>query len=70
MGVPMVATGTLFQRIDDRIQHWPILRGNLMASQVRGPMEHDARVVALCIGNGVRELLTADRAFDRFPELA
>jgi hypothetical protein len=38
--------------------------------QVRGPREHDARVAALCIGNGVRELLTADRDFDRFPELA
>ena len=50
--------------------HWSILRGQLMAGQVRGPMVHDARVAALCIGNGVSELLTADRDFDRFPVLA
>lgn len=50
--------------------HWSILRGQLMAGQVRGPMVHDARVAALCIGNGVSELLTADRDFGRFPELA
>lgn len=50
--------------------HWSILRGQLTAGRVRGPMVHDARVAALCIGNGVSELLTADRGFDRFPELA
>lgn len=50
--------------------HWSILRGQLTAGRVRGAMVHDARVAALCIGNGVSELLTADRGFDRFPELA
>ncbi len=50
--------------------HWSILRGQLMAGQVRGPLVHDARVAALCIGNGVRELLNEDRDLDRFPELA
>lgn len=38
--------------------------------RVRGPMIHDARVAALCLAHGVRELLTRDRDFSRFPELS
>ncbi len=34
---------------------------------VRGPVIHDARIVAICRANGVRELWTADRDFSRFP---
>ena len=49
--------------------HWPILRGQLAAGQVHGPMVHDARIAALCIGHGVSELLTADRDFGRFSSL-
>jgi len=30
---------------------------------------HDARVAAICLAHGVRELLTADRDFSLFPEL-
>lgn len=37
--------------------------------RVRGPVVHDARIAALCVGHGVRELLTADRDFSLFPEL-
>ena len=50
--------------------HWAILRRQLSAGQVRGPMVHDARIAAICIGHGVEELLTADRDFGRFPPLA
>ena len=49
--------------------HWPILRRQLLDGHVQGPVVHDARVAAICIGHGVRELLTADRDFDRFPSL-
>ena len=49
--------------------HWPILRRQLLDGHVQGPAVHDARVAAICIGHGVRELLTADRDFDRFPSL-
>jgi hypothetical protein len=31
---------------------------------------HDARVAALCLTNGIAELLTADRDFGRFSTLA
>jgi predicted nucleic acid-binding protein len=27
---------------------------------------HDARIVAICVSHGVRELLTMDRDFNRF----
>ncbi|MEE9280327.1 MAG: hypothetical protein V3V67_09155 [Myxococcota bacterium] len=36
---------------------------------IAGPRVHDARVAALCIAHGVRELWTADRDFSRFPAL-
>ena len=49
--------------------HWSILRRQLLDGHVQGPAVHDARVAAICIGHGVRELLTADRDFDRFPSL-
>ncbi|MYD84947.1 MAG: type II toxin-antitoxin system VapC family toxin [Acidobacteria bacterium] len=50
--------------------HWSILRRQLAAAQVQGPMVHDARIAAICIGHGVHELLTADRDFGRFSSLA
>lgn len=49
--------------------HWSILRGQFTAGRVHGPMVHDARIAAICTGHGVRELLTADRDFGRFPSL-
>lgn len=49
--------------------HWSILRELLAVGQIRGPMVHDARIAAICIGHGVTELWTADRDFSRFPTL-
>lgn len=34
-----------------------------------GPIVHDARIAAICLGAGVRELWTADRDFSHFPAL-
>jgi uncharacterized protein len=34
-----------------------------------GNLVHDAHIAALCVEHGVRELLTADRDFARFPGL-
>jgi toxin-antitoxin system PIN domain toxin len=39
----------------------------LLASKVRGARVHDARIAALCVYHGVRELWSADRDFSRFP---
>ena len=49
--------------------HWETLRQSLLASKVRGPQVHDARIATLCLRHGVRELWTADRDFSRFPGL-
>jgi toxin-antitoxin system PIN domain toxin len=48
---------------------WPALRHLVADSRVRGPQLHDARIAALCLHHGVRELWTADRDFGRFPSL-
>ena len=34
-----------------------------------GPLVHDARIAALCLSHGIKELLTADRDFGRFRDL-
>jgi hypothetical protein len=42
----------------------------LVRSRVRGPIVHDARIAAICLAHGVEALLTRDRDFSLFPELA
>ena len=46
-----------------------ILRRVLAEGRVAGAKIHDARVAALALFHGVRELYTADRDFSRFPSL-
>jgi toxin-antitoxin system PIN domain toxin len=46
--------------------YWPTLKSLLEEGRVTGPMVHDARVAAVCLLHGVRELWTADRDFGRF----
>lgn len=50
-------------------RHWDRLAPLLEAGQIRGPRVHDARIAALCLHHGVRELWTSDRDFSRFPDL-
>jgi toxin-antitoxin system PIN domain toxin len=50
--------------------YWATLRELLEGGRVAGPLVHDARVAALCLSHGVRELWTHDRDFSRFPTLA
>ena len=49
--------------------YWLELQAALKNGRVIGPQIHDARIAALCRLHGVRELLTADRDFSRFPGL-
>jgi toxin-antitoxin system PIN domain toxin len=49
--------------------YWAVLADLLVRSKVTGPRVHDARVAALCIASGVRELWSADRDFGRFSPL-
>lgn len=50
-------------------RHWPTLRALLVNARLAGPAVHDARIAALCLQHGVRELWTADRDFGRFAGL-
>jgi len=45
------------------------LRALALAAKLSGPRIHDARIAALCLHHGVRELWTADRDFSMFPKL-
>ena len=45
------------------------LRQVATAAQLKGPRIHDARIAALCLHHGVRELWSADRDFSAFPQL-
>lgn len=49
--------------------YWDTLRGLVAGGHVAGGAVHDARVAALCLHHGVRELWTADRDFGRYPSL-
>lgn len=48
--------------------HASILSG-LIGPGVVGAKVHDARIAAICLGHGVRELWSADRDFSWFPQL-
>lgn len=50
--------------------YWPVLESLIERSRLTGPAIHDARIAALCLRHGAHELLTTDRDFSRFPELA
>ena len=45
------------------------LRELALAAKLSGPRIHNARIAALCLHHGVRELWTADRDFSMFPKL-
>ena len=45
------------------------LREISTAAKLKGPRIHDARIAALCLHHGARELWSADRDFSAFPQL-
>jgi toxin-antitoxin system PIN domain toxin len=49
--------------------YWSELRKLVATARVSGSRVHDARVAALCLVHGVRELWTVDRDLSRFPSL-
>ena len=50
-------------------RHEEVMRGVLDESAATGNLVHDAHIVALCLEHGVREIVTGDRDFARFPGL-
>lgn len=55
--------------VKESAQHLTVLTGLCESGMITGPMVHDARVAAVYLENGVREIWSADRDFSRFPEL-
>jgi toxin-antitoxin system PIN domain toxin len=55
--------------LHEDVGYWPILKELAQSGRIAGPRIHDARIAALCLHHGVRELWTADRDFSRFPLL-
>ena len=49
--------------------HLDSLESVTEGAAVAGPRVHDARIAAICLQHGVKELWTADRDFSRFPAL-
>jgi uncharacterized protein len=49
--------------------HWSTLASIIAKSKIAGGQVHDARIAALCLQHGVRELWTADRDFSRYADL-
>ena len=56
-------------RLSENDLYWDALRECLSGGRVTGAQVHDARIAALCLAHGVRELWTHDRDFARFPAL-
>ena len=59
---------TLVRLAEDE-DYWSVLRTLIGQARVVGPRVHDARIAALCLAHGIRELWTADRDFSAFPSL-
>lgn len=49
--------------------HFGTLRNLVIGANATGGAVHDARIAAICLDHGVKELWTADRDFTRFPSL-
>lgn len=50
-------------------RHWDELRRLIESAKVTGRLIHDAKIAAICMQHGVRELWSADRDFSRFAGL-
>lgn len=49
--------------------YYDVLKELVSKGKIKGLMIHDARIAALCIHHGIRELWTTDRDFSRFATL-
>jgi uncharacterized protein len=55
--------------LSEHRDHWATLRPLLISRKLAGGVVHDAKIAAICVSHGVREVLTFDRDFSRFPEI-
>lgn len=64
----LIASPTV-QLIGESPGHFDVLAELIEKARINGPTVHDARIAAICISHGVRELWSVDRDFSRFPAL-
>jgi toxin-antitoxin system PIN domain toxin len=62
-----LAAGPLL--LAETLRTWDHFREQVGITQLAGPRVYDARIAAICLDHGVRELWTADRDFSKFPRL-
>jgi toxin-antitoxin system PIN domain toxin len=55
--------------LSENDQYLESFRDIVLPARLTGARVHDARIAALCLSHGIRELLTADRDFSMFPQL-
>lgn len=63
-----VLASPVVEPLTETSDHLDILAG-LCPPELAGGRVHDARIAAICLGHGVRELWSADRDFGAFPRL-
>lgn len=63
------ANSTGFHWLSESAGYFELLRKVAASAKVQGGRIHDARIAALCLHHGVRELWTADRDFSAFPQV-
>lgn len=56
--------------IGESAGYWDHLKSMLVRGKAIGPLVHDARIAAICVAAGVREIWTADRDYSRFAGIA
>ena len=57
------------QLLTEGPNHLTVLKQLALAGKISGPVFHDARIAALCLSNGIKELWSADRDFGRMKGL-
>jgi uncharacterized protein len=62
-------TGPTSRVLTESFGTWDTLRDLVDSAQLVGPQVYDARIAAITLEHGVREIWTFDRDFSRFPKL-
>ena len=55
--------------IGESADHLAALERIVLAGKLLGPKVHDARIAAICVSHGVKELWSVDRGFSRMAEI-
>ena len=64
-----MANSPMCQLIGEGPGYFEQLKQLALKGKIKGPMIHDARIAAICLHNGVKELWAADRDFSRYRQL-